>query len=241
MGTFSDQTAVVTGATSGIGRAIALSLAACGASLFLVGRKKEILAEVAAKARESGRAVSSFQTDLTRDDEIERLKKDLLSRAENVDLLIHSAGIFHMAHFEDASVQDFDEQYRVNVRAPFLLTQALLPKLRWSCGQVVFINSSVGLTSRGQISQYAATKHALKGLADSLRDEVNSAGIRVLSVYPGRTATPQQEAICKMEGKAYQPELMMQPEDVAVAVLNALLLARTAEITNLSIRPMKRV
>jgi NADP-dependent 3-hydroxy acid dehydrogenase YdfG len=90
------------------------------------------------------------------------------------------------------------------------------------------------------VSQYAATKHALKAVADSLRAEVNSQGIRVLSVYPGRTATPTQESLHALEGKPYRPTRLLQPEDVAAVVMNALCLPRTAEVTDIHIRPMMK-
>jgi len=126
--------------------------------------------------------------------------------------------------------------YRTNVRLPFLLTQALLPFLKAKQGQIVFVNSSQGLHAQANTGPYAATKHALKGLADSLRDEVNTDGVRVLSIYPGRTATPLVKALFELEGRPYRPEVLLQTEDIAQTVLNALLLARTAEITNLEIR-----
>jgi short-subunit dehydrogenase len=139
-----------------------------------------------------------------------------------------------------APVEDFDQQYRINVRAPYVLTQALLPMLRSRPGQIVFINSSVGLRAKANVGQYAATKHALKAIADSLRDEVNKEGIRVLSVFLGRTATPMQAAIHEMEGRAYHAERLMQSDDVAAMVINALNLPRSAEVTDISIRPLRK-
>lgn len=110
-----------------------------------------------------------------------------------------------------------------------------------SCkGQIVFINSSAGLNARADVGQYAATKHALKAIADSLREEVNADGVRVLSMFLGRTATPMQDAVHKMEGKEYHPECLIQPEDVAAVVVNALSLPRTAEVTDIHIRPMNK-
>jgi NADP-dependent 3-hydroxy acid dehydrogenase YdfG len=105
---------------------------------------------------------------------------------------------------------------------------------------VVFINSSDGLSARGQVGPYSATKHALKALADSFREEVNTEGLRVLSVYLGRTASPMQERIHAAEGKAYHPEYLVQPSDVGTMVLNALCLPRTAEVTDISIRPLRK-
>jgi NADP-dependent 3-hydroxy acid dehydrogenase YdfG len=140
-----------------------------------------------------------------------------------------------------APVDDLDRLYRTNVRAPFLLTQALLPMLTVNQGQVVFINSSQGLNTTAAVGQFGAMKHALKGIADALRQEVNQDGVRVLTVYPGRTATPQMESIYRLEGKTYRPDMLMQPEDVASVVVNAVMLPRTAEVTEISIRPMAKV
>jgi short-subunit dehydrogenase len=155
-----------------------------------------------------------------------------------MDVLVHSAGTWSYGGFDTAPVAELDRQYATNVRAPYLLTQALLPALRASAGQVVFVNSTAGLTARAGVAQYAATKHALKAMADALREEVNSEGIRVLTVYPGRTASPLQARIFQVEGRPYLPERLMQPEDVASAVLHAITLPRTAEITDLTVRQM---
>jgi NAD(P)-dependent dehydrogenase (short-subunit alcohol dehydrogenase family) len=137
-----------------------------------------------------------------------------------------------------APVAQFDAQYRANVRAPYLLTQLLLPLLRERRGQVAFVNSSAVLQARPEVGQYAATQHALRALADTLRQEVNADGVRVLSVYPGRTATPRQAAIHAEEGRPYHPERLMRPEDVAVALGQALATARSAEVTDLFLRSM---
>ena len=105
-------------------------------------------------------------------------------------------------------------------------------------GQVVFVNSSSGVTAKPSSAQYDATKHALKAIADSLRCEVNPLGIRILSVYLGKTATDMQERIHDFHGKPYRPELLLQPCDVASVVMNALSLPPTAEVTDIHIRPM---
>jgi NADP-dependent 3-hydroxy acid dehydrogenase YdfG len=120
---------------------------------------------------------------------------------------------------------------------PFALTQALLPLLRMRQGQIVFVNSSQGIQAKGTTGLFAATQHALKAIADSLRQEVNADGVRVLSIYPGRTATPRMQALYEVEGRPYRPELLLQAEDIAQVVLDTLQLPRTAEITNIEIRP----
>jgi NADP-dependent 3-hydroxy acid dehydrogenase YdfG len=228
---------VVTGASSGIGKAIALRLAAQGVELALIGRNREALAGVAEAARGRGARVRCYGADFTQDAELRRLAAQLRQDFAQLDLLVHSAGVHALGEVATAPVEALDWHYQVNVRAPYGLTQALLPLLRSRRGQIVFLNSSVGLEARAAVGQYAATKHALKALADSLRAEVNAAGIRVLSVFLGRTATPLQESIHQQEGKPYAPHRLMQPEDVAAVVINALSLPWTAEVTEIKIRP----
>jgi NADP-dependent 3-hydroxy acid dehydrogenase YdfG len=230
--------AAVTGASSGIGKAIALALAREGAQVCVAGRNPDALRETAAAAQPFSKALS-FPADLSQDDQIELLAAVVREEFGRLDILVHSAGLVLHDRLQDAPIADFDCQYAINVRAPYLLTQAMLPALKTSRGQIVFINSSVGVSSkRAEIGQYAATKHALKAVADSLREEVNAEGIRVLTVYCGRTATPRQEKLHAEEHKAYRPELLLQPEDVASVVIHSLTLPRTAEVTDIHIRPM---
>ena len=230
------QIAVVTGASSGIGKAIAVALAAQGAALCLVGRKLETLEATAECVRAKAPRVVCYQADLTIDENVRDLKAKLQREFGSIDLLIHCAGVISIGPIESAPVEDLDWQYRINVRGPYLLTQTLLPMLRTHQGQIVFINSLVGLKAKANSSQYSVTKHALKALADSLRGEVNPDGLRVLSVFLGRTASPLQAEVHRMEGRPFRPELLVHPANVASVVLNALSLSRTAEVTDISIR-----
>ncbi len=232
--------AVVTGASSGLGRAIAVALAARGAALHLVGRSAERLGTVADVARAMGAEARSYPADLASDERIEELCAVLCSHLEQVDILVHSAGVIALGRLEEASPAALDRQYRINVRAPYILTQRLLPLIKRCQGQIVFINSSAGLSARGNVGQYAATKHALRAVADSLRDEVNGDGVRILSVFLGRMASPMQEGVHRTEGRAYRPDRLVQPEDAAAVVLSALTLPRTAEVTDVTIRPLAK-
>lgn len=238
MNPLKDKTAVITGASSGIGKAIALALAEKGVKTCLLGRNLETLEKVATVARKTTAQVAVYKVDLTVDQDIRKIADDLQQEFDGVDILVHSAGVFSSGPLESASVEEFDRQYKINVRVPYILTQALLPMLRSCQGQIVFINSSAGLNAAPNGGQYAATKFALKAIADSFRQEINAEGLRVLSLYPGRTASPMQEAIFKMEGKDYRPDLLMQPDDVANVVLNALMLPHTAEVTDINVRPL---
>ncbi|HEV2845959.1 MAG TPA: SDR family oxidoreductase [Thermoanaerobaculia bacterium] len=237
--TFRGMAAVITGASSGIGEAIALHLAREGARLLLAGRSAERLDLVAERARDLSPRVETFVADLAEDGQVQALADRAVTAFGGVDVLVHSIGLFLGGPFE-SPVEVLDRHYHINARVPYLLTQKLLPSLIARQGQVVFINSSAGhhAAKSGWVA-YSASKHALRAVADGLRDEVNKKGVRVLTVFPGRTATPMQEEVHRYEGKDYDPERFLQPRDVAATVLNALALPRTAEVTDLHIRPMR--
>jgi NADP-dependent 3-hydroxy acid dehydrogenase YdfG len=230
--------AVVTGAGGGIGAALSRALVVEGVTAFMVGRTRERL-EAAASVCKGNRA-RVFPADLTHAEEIRLIANEVGHEFGRLDLLVHSAGVISHASVEQSSVVDFDAQYAANLRAPYMLTQVMLPLLKSACGQIVFVNSSAGLAARPNAGQFCATQHALKALADSTRAEVNEQGIRVLSVYPGRTATSRQAALYAKAGAEYRPELLLQPEDIASMVLNAITLPRTAEVTDITIRPMRK-
>lgn len=233
-----NRVAAVTGASSGIGRAIALALASQQMEVCLIARREKELNAVAEEVSRKGGKALVLRADLTSDEDISGVGACIERRFGRLDVLALCSGVMVQGGFVGASVADFDSQYQANVRAHYALTQRMLPLLRAVMGQIVFINSSVGLRSSGAAGQYSATKHALRALADGLREEVNADGIRVLSVYPGRTATPRMAALFEQEGRPYRPELLMQPEDVAETVAHALSLPRTAEVTDISMRPM---
>jgi NADP-dependent 3-hydroxy acid dehydrogenase YdfG len=238
-GALREQVAIITGASQGIGRSIAIALAQHQTIVCMVGRDRRTL-EAAARAADGATSIHLVEADLTIDGDVDKVFRFVRDEFGRVDILVYSAGLYSRGTIASASVDDLDRLYRANVRAPFLLTQTLLPLLTANQGQIVFINSSQGVNTTAAMGQYGATKHALKGIADSLRQEVNHDGVRVLTVYPGRTATPLMESIAKLEGKTYRPELLMQPEDIAAVVLSALMLPRTAEVTEINIRPMAK-
>ncbi len=231
--TLSGKTGLVTGGSSGIGLATARRLAAAGAGVHLLGRDEGKLARAVA---EVGAGATPHRVDLNDDAQVRRFCADFAARGP-LDVLVHSAGTVALGGVASLSVETFDQHYRLNLRAPYLLTQLLLPRLLEAQGQVVFVNSGAGLNARGDWSQYAASKHGLKALADSLRDEVKADGVRVTSVYPGRTASPMQRRVRAMEGQDYREADFIQPDDVAHLLVAALTLPRTAAATDLVVRP----
>jgi NADP-dependent 3-hydroxy acid dehydrogenase YdfG len=236
--TLKDQIALVTGASGGIGGAIASALAERGVRLCLAARDQSKLDALASLLVATSSRVDCRSTDLTKDEDIRGLARFVTDQFGRLDILVHCAGTINHGKLETTSIASLDRQFTANVRGPLLLTQLLLPLLKKPRGQVVFINSSAGLTAGANTGHFSATQHAFKAIADSLREEVNSENVRVLSVFPGRTATPRIQTLHANEGQPYKPELLLQPADVASVVLNAVSLAWTAEVTNISIRPM---
>jgi NAD(P)-dependent dehydrogenase (short-subunit alcohol dehydrogenase family) len=240
--TLTGKTCVVTGASSGIGRALAHAFAESGARVWGIARSSDRLQSLADDAESGSGAIVPLAADLERDEDLERAGRQILSEGGPVDVFVHSAGAITRGRVESAHVEDLDRQYAVNLRSAFVLTQALLPALKRSRGHVVFVNSSAGVASQApDAALYAATKHGLRAFADSLRQEVNPDGVRVLSLYLGRTDTPMQMAVHKHEGRPYRPELLLQPQDVVDVVLSVLSLASTAEVTDVNLRPMAKL
>jgi len=243
------QTALVTGASGGIGGAVADALAVRGARLVLSGRSRERLETTAGRGRAAGARALVVAADLSTtwaedpaqdraDDPVERLADAAFGLGSGgVDLLIHALGAYCAGPIADTPSAELDRQLRVNVAVPYRLTRRLLPSLIARRGQIVFVSSSAALRPRGTVGPYAASKAALTALATALRDEVNPEGVRVLTVYPGRTASSMQAEAHRLEGKAYAPDRLLQPAAVAASIIAALELPATAEVTDLHIRP----
>ncbi|MDT0180742.1 SDR family oxidoreductase [Microbacterium sp. ARD31] len=229
------HTIVLTGAGSGIGQLLAERLTARGDRLVLVARDADRAEDLA--AAHPGAAV--IVADLAQPASLAAAvaASDL---PDGIDAVVHAAGIVDLGHVEDLTVDSWQDQLAVNLVSPAELTRLLLPRVRAARGQVLFVNSGAGLTAHPQWAAYAASKHGLKALADALRGEEAAHGVRVTTVYPGRTATPMQAQVHAQEGKDYNADAWIQPASVVTAVLTALDLPRDAVITDLSVKPGPR-
>lgn len=219
--------AVVTGATGGIGRACVVDLAR-DHDVLALGRDAARLAELAELSHVTVRAA-----DLT---DVEALP-GVLADLDRVDVLVHSAAVAGRTTVEAASAADWRAQLELNVVVPAELTRILLPALRAARGKVVFLNSGSGLTARGGDAVYAASKFALRALADSLRQEVADDGVVVSSVHPGPVDTQMQRDIQASRGHEYVPERYIRPESVAAAVRAVVDAGEDAQLTTVSVRP----
>lgn len=219
---------LITGAGSGIGALLAQALVDRGDEVYVVARNPERGAELA-DALPGSRALVA---DLAEPTAIEAL--DL---PDSLDSLTHCAGVVELGSVADLSSRVWTEHMMVNLIAPAVLTRLALPALRRARGTVVLVNSGAGLFAHPTWSAYAASKHGLKALADSLRAEEAPNGVRVTSVFPGRTATPMQEKVHDQEGKQYDTADWIQPTTVSATILAAIDLPRDAVMPEVVLKP----
>ena len=241
-----DAILFITGASSGIGAATARLLSVPGRTIHLQGRDEARLAALVTEVTAAGatavphciawHGIAWHRMELEDAAAVDAAAINLASSISSLDLLVHSAGMVTLSSVESADITELDRQYAVNLRAPFSLTTALTPALVAARGQVVFVNSGAGQRSSPGWSQYAATKFGLRALADAFRAEVAERGVRVTTVFPGRTATPMQQKVHRFEGREYHADSFMGPEQVASTIMHAVELPRSATIPEISIR-----
>ncbi|MFF8954380.1 SDR family oxidoreductase [Streptomyces sp. NPDC014894] len=225
-------THLITGSGSGIGAAVARRLHERGDELILLARDAGRAKQLAAVFP----GAHTLVADLADPDRISwAFSKQPMP--DRLDSLLHIAGIVDLGPVGDLRPKTWHQQLNTNLIAPAELTRLLLPQLRASHGQVVFVNSGAGLVAHAEWGAYAAAKHGLKALADSLRLEERDNGVRVTSVFPGRTASPMQAKVHSQEGREYDPARWIDPESVATAIVTALDLPRDAVIENMTVRP----
>jgi NADP-dependent 3-hydroxy acid dehydrogenase YdfG len=223
---------LVTGAGSGIGQAVADSLHARGDALVLLARNERRAHDL----RERYAGADVRVADLEEFASVAAVVADI----DRLDAVVHAAGVLELGPVADLPLEHVTGQLRVNLVAPTELTRALLPALRAVAGTVVFLNSGAGLTAHPEWSAYAASKFALRAVADSLRAEEAGAGVRVTSVYLGRVATPMQQKVHAQEGKHYDADDWASPESVADTVLHVIDLPADVTIPDITVRPRPR-
>src|SRR6056297_1862274 len=185
MPTLHGKTAVITGASQGIGEAIAETLHEAGVELVLLGRDRVRLEAVASRLpKSSARPPHLIQADLREPNELENAADQISASISTVDILVNCGGAYIRSNWDEADTDTFQDLLQANVIGPYTLTRLLLARLVEARGDVVFINSSITRSPGSGASHFKASQHALQALSDSLRNEFNRKGVRVLSVYP---------------------------------------------------------
>ncbi|MGC2653175.1 MAG: SDR family oxidoreductase [Mycobacterium sp.] len=218
-------TALITGAGGGIGSAIATALAPTY-SLLLAGRPSPRLDAVAQRLR-----AETVSLDLTDADAI----RDVAAAVEELDVLVHNAGVSIPSYIGDSRIEDWRTTFDVNVIGAVALTLALLPVLRRSQSHVVFINSGSGRKVSPGMASYSASKFALRSFADSLQQD--EPAVRVTTVFPGRTDTDMQHELVAFEGGEYDAAKFLRPETVAGVVATAVATPADGDVHEIVLRP----
>jgi NADP-dependent 3-hydroxy acid dehydrogenase YdfG len=220
--------ALITGATRGIGAATARELSNTHETL-LGGRDTAALVALALDL--SG--AQPWPVDLTDPEAL----AESVAGIDELDVLVHSAGTITIASLADSPVDVWRRTMELNVIAVAELTRLLLPALRAAKGRVVLVNSGQGLSARADWGAYAASKYALRAYADVLRAEEAEHGVRVTSVFPGRTGTDMQRGVRIAEGGEYEPRNYLEADTVAAAIAYAVRAPDDAQVLEMSVRP----
>ncbi len=234
MGALKGRKILITGATSGIGKAIAIKLILEDAKMIITGRNLDVMEELKCLSNERTQA-SIYAADLSQSQQVYELLDRLKENGDIPDSIIHSAGLFQFGSIEDTPDDMLLDCLQINFVSPFILTRDWLRIRLQTRGAVIFINSTVALAPKSNVFAYAASKSALKSLADVLCEESGTSGLRVSTIYPGRVATPMQEKVCKLEGSTYNTDRFITPEIIADEVFRLLTLPANAEIQDLVI------
>lgn len=218
---------LITGASGGIGSALARALAGTH-ELILSGRGGAALNALCAEV-----GGHPLVLDLTRPETF----ADALAGLGRVTNVVHNAGVVELGAVAEQGHAVWTHTLAVNTVAPAELTRLLLPAVRQERGTIVFVNSGAGLSAGAGWGSYAASKFALKALADAVRAEEAEGGVRVTSIYPGRTATGMQRKVRTQEGGEYTPEVFIDPRTLAATIAFVLNAPRDATLTDLTVRP----
>jgi 3-oxoacyl-[acyl-carrier protein] reductase len=210
------RVAIVTGASRGIGRAIALTLANHGGRLSLVARHEPALQAVRAEIEANGGQAACFTSDVSREAEVVRLVQDTVVRYGRLDIVVNSAGLGIFGALAEMTVEQWDSVMAVNARGPFLLCREAIPYLRQQPQSfIVNISSVVGIKGYANQAAYSASKHALMGMSAALAKEVQADGIRVHAICPGGVDTP----MVRQARPDLDPAVLMKPQEIADLVL----------------------
>lgn len=207
------QTAIVTGASRGIGRAVALGLAEEGYETALLARSEDALTELAAEIESGGKGKGIvFPVDVTKPSEVKAAVSELRKRWDRLDLFFNNAGI-NVRGSVEPSEDDFDRLMKTNVYGPFFLLKELVPWFRdQNSGTIINLASIAGTIGFPGVGSYCASKFALRGLSVSLHRELEPEGVRVALVSPSWVNTQMAE------GSPVKPKKMIQPSDILTTI-----------------------
>ena len=236
MGSLEGKVAIVTGAGRGIGKAVSVALARAGCRVVLAARTREQIETVQLEIISQGGHALALPADLTVDEDIQRLVEESQAKWGAVDILINNAGWGKRAPVVSANLTDWDQTFRLNLRAPMVLAKALLPNMiaKGGEGAVINIGSVSGKTGEANGAAYSASKFGLIGFTQSLYEEVREHGIKVAVILPGFVDTPLIPPNRQLDRSK-----MIQADDIAQTVLFVLTSPATSCPVEITVRPQR--
>ena len=230
-----NKAAVVTGASRGIGRAIALRLGRMGASVAICARKRADIEDTAASFREEGIRVLPMVADVTLAGDVERLIERTSAQFGEIEVLVNNAGIGLFCSFYERSESDWDAVLDTNLKAVFLTSRAVAVRMiRSGSGHIINISSLASKSAFSGGALYCASKWGLMGLTACMAEDLRAHGVRVSVICPGSVNTE----FSPHSGRT--PATLLQPEDVAYAVATLLTQSPQSFISEIDLRPLKK-
>ncbi|MHA1908229.1 MAG: SDR family NAD(P)-dependent oxidoreductase [Candidatus Thorarchaeota archaeon] len=225
---------LITGASSGIGREIALEMANDKGHFYLSGRNRERLEDVKIEIETIGSTAFIGVGDVADSKIVDTLYDDAMDRMGGIDVLVANAGVGYFGNLEDMSIQEFDEQFNTNVRGVFLWLRKAIPQMRQqNSGQVIVTSSNLGLKTSARTSIYSATKHAIQAMVWCLRDELKGTNVKAATINPGSVSTPW------FDGRDVDRSKMLTAKDVARAARLIIDQEETSNIDHILLMPGK--
>jgi 3-oxoacyl-[acyl-carrier protein] reductase len=238
VGKLSGQVALITGASSGIGRAIARAFLGEGANLVVVARRAERLAALAVEAEKLGRSCVAVVGDAREEETAERAVREALERLGRLDILVNNVGVGIYKRLEETSLDDYDAMMTTNMRSTFVFTRHVVPALlRRGSGAIITVASMAGVMGFPGEAVYCSTKFAQVGFTQALDRELRPKGIKVGVLCPGGVKTEFAIGTGRTEESVAESE-MLEAEDVAAAALLMATQRSGARIMEIRMRPM---
>ncbi|MER8907464.1 SDR family NAD(P)-dependent oxidoreductase [Mesorhizobium sp. M0854] len=236
------KVALVTGASSGIGEATAVALAAAGAKVAIAARRADRLEALAARIEKAGGTALRIEADVTSNDDVTAMVDKVVTEWGRLDILVNNAGVMLLSPAADAELDDWRRMIELNLLALMGVTKAALPHLRAAKGHIVNVSSIAGRVANPGASGYAATKFGVVGFSESLRREVYADKVRVTVIEPGLVRTELGDHVTNPAAKAGLDQRLaameaLTAEDIAAAILYAVCQPARVNVNEIVIRP----
>jgi NADP-dependent 3-hydroxy acid dehydrogenase YdfG len=223
---------VITGASSGIGEAVALEMAKDGHRFYLTARRRDRLEQVAQKVESNGGKAFFGEGDVGDEGDVDRLFEEAFETLSKIDILFANAGVGYFGNLEDLTIEQYDIQFKTNVRGVFLWLKKVLPSMKeQNSGQIIVTSSNLGLETSPRASIYSGTKHAIQAMVWCLREKLKGTRIKAATINPGSVSTPWYD------GKKSDRSKMLTAEDIAKTVRFIIEQGETSNIDHILLRP----